>query len=1449
MATSPKHPLTRRGLVACTAALTIGCALGIAGTVPAVATAAGGATPSTAPVCTVRSSAGGCVPATPTGLATTAVSAHGATLTWATVPGATGYSVFAGGSMWKGVAAPPATDASRAPGSTTDYTVVAHDAAGRSAPTAPLDVTSLPQAPTGLVATAGDGQIALSWSAAAGATGYTVLSGSAPAGTTTATSTVLTGLTDGTTYTLSVEATDASGPSAASAAVAATPMPPLPGTPADLTGSAVSASGATLNWNPVPRASSYLVYAKGIAVGATTATTYTDTTAAPGTTVPYSVAAVDASGAGPAASVDVTTLPAAPAGLVASDPTASGATLSWAPVTGATGYIVSSDGTRIGTTAAVDYTDVTAPSGSAVAYTVVAVDASGSGASATPVTVTTLPAAPTGLTVGGVTASGASLTWDPTPGATGYLVYVQNIVIGTATRTAYTDTTAAAGSAVPYSVAAVDASGSGASGPPVTVTTLPAAPTGLVAGGVTASGATLTWNPVTGATGYVVFAQGSPLGSATGATYTDASSPSGGTVTYTVVAVDASGSGASATPVTVTTLPAAPTGLSASGVTASGATLTWNPVTGATGYVVSTPQGPLGTTTTASFTDTSAASGGSVDYQVAAVDASGTGATATTGVVTLPAAPTGLVAGGATASGATLTWNPVTGATGYLVYAQGSPLGSTTGTTYTDASSPSGGTVTYTVVAVDASGSGASATPVTVTTLPAAPTGLSASGVTASGATLTWNPVTGASHYVVSTPQGPLGTTTTASFTDTSAASGSTVDYQVAAVDASGTGATATTGVVTLPAAPTGLVAGGVTASGATLTWNPVTGATGYLVYAQDILVGTATAPTYTDASSPSGSAVAYQVIATDAAGSGQPSTSVTVTTLPAAPTGLSATAVTATGATVTWNPVTGAAGYTVYVNGSALTTTTGTSTTDAVEAPGTTLRYTVTAQDTSGASAPSAPVQVVLAPSAPVGVVAYPAAGALDVRWTAVPGATGYDVTVGGVPPVVVSGTTATVGGLTDGMAYSATVTATDAGGTSAPSAPATGTPAAPTVPTSAFSLLNMEGVVTHSSYGSTPYGNFAQTEQLLGELGVRHVRDTLAYGSFGLQPGQVGYFNALHTEGIGVDLILSPSASTSDLSARVAAVGSSLSSDVDAIEAPNELDGSGQSNWAAQDIAYQKALYPAVRSTPSLGSVPVVGPSLNDALALADGDQDFLALGDLSASLDIGNIHVYPGGRVPTTSMDASMAAEKSVSGSKPIWVTEAGYHDAVNDAPGNYDVTDAEAAVYLPRLLLEWHQRGAGRVNIYELYDEVADPGLTDYHDHFGLVGLDGVPKAQFTALENFNTLLDDTSASFPLTPLTYSVSSGSTPVSSMLLEKSTGQYVLYLWQNVAVSNTATNPPTPVTVPPTPVTVTLGAPVGSITEYRPSVSSSAQASATDTATFTVGLQGDATALVIQP
>ena len=86
------------------------------------------------------------------------------------------------------------------------------------------------------------------------------------------------------------------------------------------------------------------------------------------------------------------------------------------------------------------------------------------------------------------------------------------------------------------------------------------------------------------------------------------------------------------------------------------------------------------------------------------------------GTGTLPA-PTGLAVTGTTGTSVSLSWTAVSGAASYTVYRNGTAAGSATGTTFTDTGLAAGTSYTYTVAALDSSGTaGPASAAVTATT-------------------------------------------------------------------------------------------------------------------------------------------------------------------------------------------------------------------------------------------------------------------------------------------------------------------------------------------------------------------------------------------------------------------------------------------------------------------------------------------------------------------------------------------------------------------------------------------------------------------------------------------------------------------------------------------------------------------------------------------------------------
>ena len=73
----------------------------------------------------------------------------------------------------------------------------------------------------------------------------------------------------------------------------------------------------------------------------------------------------------------------------------------------------------------------------------------------------------------------------------------------------------------------------------------------------------------------------------------------------------------------------------------------------------------------------------------------------------------------------------------------------------------------------------------------------------------------------------------------------------------------------------------------------------------------------------------------------------------------------------------------------------------------------------------------------------------------------------------------------------------------------------------------------------------------------------------------------------------------------------------------------------------------------------------------------------------------------------MRAEIARGSAVSGRKPVWATEAGFHNAMrgpaDQPPG---VSEQAAAVYLTRTFLQHFESGIRRTYAYELLDEKPD-----------------------------------------------------------------------------------------------------------------------------------------------
>ena len=467
----------------------------------------------------------------------------------------------------------------------------------------------------------------------------------------------------------------------------------------------------------------------------------------------------------------------------------------------------------------------------------------------------------TGLTASNVTTSGATLAFTPAAGVSSYTVTYTpaggTAQTQTATGSPVTLTGLQAGKQYTVSIVTNCSAAQTSVATTTTFTTLTpcVAVTGLAAGSITTTGATLTFTPATAGTSYTVTYTAA---GGTAQTQTATGSPvvlTGLTPStqYTVSIVTSCGAGqtSAAATTTFTTLTpcTAVTSLSTSNVTTTSASLTFAGASSGTSYTVTyTAAGGTAQTQTATGSPvTLAGLTPGTQYAVSVVTNCGAGQTspaASTTFTTLTpcVAVTSLVAGSLTTTSATLTFTaPAAGATGYVV-----TYTAAGGTAQTQAATGSPTILTgltpgtqYTVSIVTSCGGGqtSAAATTTFTTLTpcTAVTGLTAGGLTATGATLTFTPTAGITSYAITyTPAGGTAQTQTATgspVTLTGLQAGK--QYTVSVVTNCGAGQTsaaATTTFTTPAPAPTNATASSLTATSASISFTPAAGATSYTV-------------------------------------------------------------------------------------------------------------------------------------------------------------------------------------------------------------------------------------------------------------------------------------------------------------------------------------------------------------------------------------------------------------------------------------------------------------------------------------------------------------------------------------------------------------------------------------------------------------------------------------------
>ncbi|MBE5890363.1 MAG: hypothetical protein E7282_05260 [Lachnospiraceae bacterium] len=478
---------------------------------------------------------------------------------------------------------------------------------------------------------------------------------------------------------------------------------------------------------------------------------------------------------------------------------ANGATITWSKSSGATGYYISykAEGGSYAKLASVTGTSYTIKEFSPKTKYYVRikpyVTVTGKNiysSYTTAISFCTKPATVSGITQASTTTNSITINWKAQSGILGYQVYLYDasgtrltgpITIEDPTVSTYTYSGLTAGTAYSCRVRAYYTNADGqmmyGSVGKISIKTRPGQVTGLKRSKSTYDSTTLTWTKVSGADGYRIYRYDTStkswkyLATTTKNSYTNSKLTSAKKYTYRVRAYVLTNSiygfGSYSSSYESATTATKPKTVTVKANAATSVTLNWSKVSGVSGYrilIYNTSGKLLGQkTTTATTYKVSGLTAGKT-YQFYVQPYMKTSSTTVYGakskvlsMTTKPAKVTNVTASATSTSSITLSWDKMTGATGYYIYrysastGKSTRIGSTKSTSYKISGLSKGKTYRYRVVAYRKySGTiykGSASDVFVVSTRTAKATGLTATSVTKNSITLAWSKVTSAKGY------------------------------------------------------------------------------------------------------------------------------------------------------------------------------------------------------------------------------------------------------------------------------------------------------------------------------------------------------------------------------------------------------------------------------------------------------------------------------------------------------------------------------------------------------------------------------------------------------------------------------------------------------------------------------------------------------------------------------
>jgi len=865
---------------------------------------------------------------TPVASAATDITTTSFTANWATVTGATSYTLFIDGvSSYTGTAL-TYNKTGLTPASSHSYYVVASNAGGNSANSNTINLTlntAIPNAPVSTSATdITTTSFTANWATVTGATSYTLFIDGVSSYTGTALTYNKTGLTPASSHSYYVVASNAGGNSANSNTINLTLNTEVANSPVATSATDITTTSFTANWATVTGATSYTLFIDGVSAYTGTALTYNKTALTPASSHSYYVVASNAGGnSANSNTINVSTITLAPVASAATSITTTSFTANWGTVTGATSYTLYVDSTSVYTGTATSANITALTPASSHSYYVVASNASGNSANSNTINLilnTAVPNAPVSTSATDITTTSFTANWETVTDATSYTLFIDGVSAYTGTALTYNKTGLTAGTSHTYYVLATNAGGNSANSNTINVSTIPNAPVATSATGITSSSFIANWGTVTGATSYTLYVDETSVytGTATSANITALTAAS--SHSYYVIASNVGGDSANSNTINVTlnpNAPSAPVASDATEITTTSFTANWETVTDADSYKLYVDGVNVYNGTDLTYTKTGLSAATSHTYYVKAINVGGNSSNSNTiNVSTITNAPVATSATGVTASSFIANWGTVTGATSYTLYVDGTSVYTGTSTscnvTYLEINT----SYTYYVVASNAGGDSANSNTINALTAPDAPVISSETNITNSSFTAHWGAVTGATGYKLYVDGINVYTGASTSCNVTGLAAGTSYTYYVTATNAGGgySDDSDSVDVLLVPEIPIANIASDLTKTSFTANWDSSTGADNYILYVDGVPAYNGPYTDFTKTGLTAGTSHTYYVKATNDGGTSGASNTINVSTLTASPTISAVTNLKSTTFTANWGSVTGAVSYNLYL-------------------------------------------------------------------------------------------------------------------------------------------------------------------------------------------------------------------------------------------------------------------------------------------------------------------------------------------------------------------------------------------------------------------------------------------------------------------------------------------------------------------------------------------------------